>query len=95
MKYDIVLMKKPYVQGLEKRETLLLLDLLEDDVEVFPIEIEDPIAECSAMGFITADIARTLDYDYKNSGLKDFVIVAMECGGTDFNFNGMKVCVLK
>lgn len=54
MIYDIVLKKKPYVEGLTRE-----------------------------------------DYDYKNSGLKDFVKVAMECGGTDFNFNGVKVCVLK
>lgn len=95
MIYDIVLKKKPYVQGLEKEEILLLLDLLDDEGEVFPIEIEDGDAECSSIGFITVDTAQLLDYDYKNSGLKDFVIVAMKCGGTDFNFNGVKVCVLK
>lgn len=95
MKYDIVLKKKPYIQGLEKEEILLILSLLNDEVDVFPIEIEDGEEACSAMGFITVDAAQSLDYDYKNSGLEDFVIVAMKCGGTDFNFNGIKVCVLK
>lgn len=95
MIYDIVLRKKPYVEGLTREEIVSQLDLLEDEIEVLPIEIEDEEAECSAMGFITVDAASLLDYDYKNSGLKDFVMVAMECGGTDFNFNGIRVCVLK
>lgn len=95
MYYDIVLIKKPYQEGITKEEISLLLESLENDIEVLPIEIEDGEAACSAMGFITVDAASMLDYDYINSGLKDFVIVAMECGGTAFTFNRMKVSVLK
>ena len=95
MNHEIVLRKKPYIEGLVKEEVLELLELLEDDPEVLPIEIEDGERECSAIGFITVDAASSLNYDYKGSGLKDFVMVAMESGGTDFNFDGIGVCVLK
>lgn len=95
MNYEIVLKKKPYIEGLNREEIFSLLELLEDDPEVLPIEIEDGEKACSAMGFITIDAASSLNYDYKGSGLKDFVIVAMEYSGTDFNFNGIGVCILK
>ncbi len=93
MIYDVVLRKKSYIEGLVKEEILELLELLEDDPEVFPIELEDGEKECSAIGFITVDAASELNYDY--GGLKDVVMVAMENGYKDFNFHGMSVCVLK
>lgn len=93
MIYDVVLRKKPYIEGLVKGEVLELLELLGDDPEVLPIEIEDAERECSAIGFITVDAASELNYDY--SGLKDVVMIAMEKGYKDFNFHGMSVCVLE
>ena len=95
MYYDIVLIKKPYIEGITREETSSLWELLEDDIEVLPIEIEDGEAACSVMGFITVDAASMLNYDYNNSGLKDFVIVAMNCGDNYFNFNGINIYLLK
>ena len=93
MIYDVVLRKKPYIEGLVKEEVLELLELLGDDPEVLPIEIEDAERACSAIGFITVDAASELDYDY--NVLSDFVKLAMGSGGTDFNYHRMSVCVVK
>ena len=94
MSYEIVVKKKPYIQGLTREEVLLLLELLEDDAEVLPIEIEDGEKECSVMGFITVDAASFLNFDYKRSGLKTFIMAAIQCKDADFKFNGISICVL-
>lgn len=95
MTKDIVLKKKTYIEGLTKEEILFLLEFLEEELEIFPIELEDAESECSAIGFISVDAASSLNYDYDGSGLRDFVNVAMKCGGTEFNFNGISVYISK
>lgn len=72
MKYDIVLIEKPCGEGVSKDENRELLSLLSEN-EGYPIEIENKYNDSSAMGFIGCEAANTIDYDYKTSGLNDFI----------------------
>lgn len=76
--YDIALIEKPGVNGLNRDNISLLYGLTtrtfsDGTDEVFPIELEAREHESSAMGFITPKAAEKLDYDYEHSGLHDFI----------------------
>lgn len=63
MKYDVVLIEKPFFEGISFLEIKSLFNLLLTD-EVYPIEI---LSDCqsSAMGFITSEAADKIDYAYE------------------------------
>lgn len=71
--FALVLYERYGETGLGRQEVIELLDKLDEDIEVFPIEITANEHESSAMGFITARFASTLNYDYDDSGLTKFV----------------------
>ncbi|MGN0485547.1 MAG: hypothetical protein ACI4HI_18565 [Lachnospiraceae bacterium] len=60
---SISLIEKPGEDGLNKTEIVNLLDDIEDE-EVFPIELFAKEHESSAIGFISAQCADQLNYDY-------------------------------
>lgn len=60
---SISLIEKPGEDGLNRMEVINLLDDL-DAEEVFPIELFAKEHECSAIGFIRAECAESLNYDY-------------------------------
>ena len=70
MKYDIVLCEMPAEKGLTKALIAEMADMIADD-EFYPIEIFAHEVECSAMGFISAEAAEKLDYDYDE--LSDYI----------------------
>ncbi len=65
-KFDVVLIEKPFFNGLSFADVLRLFSLLSIDEtdEVYPIEI---LSDCqsSAMGFITSEAADKIDYAYE------------------------------
>lgn len=65
MKYDVVLIEKPFFEGISFLEIKSLFNLLLTD-EVYPIEI---LSDCqsSAMGFITSEAADKIDYEYETN----------------------------
>ena len=67
-----MLIEKPGVSGLTKAEVMDMYDSLNGE-EAYPIEIYNCNGESSAMGFITATAADTIDYDYEASGLNAFI----------------------
>lgn len=73
--YDIALIEKEGVDGLDFNGIALLYAFVSanKENEVYPIEIEAKEHECAAMGFITTKAAEHLNYDYKGSGLTDFI----------------------
>ena len=74
--YDIALIEKEGVNGLNFNEIALLYDFVSNNrqTEVCPVEIEAKEVESVAMGFITAKAAKVLDYDYnKGSGFANFI----------------------
>lgn len=78
MNYDIALLEKPGVDGLNFHEITLLYGFLTSPFgngkeEVFPIEITAREHESSAMGFITPDAYEQLEWDSEGSGLNDFI----------------------
>lgn len=96
-KYGIVLRQKYDIDGLIKKDILELADRL-DDQEVYPIEIEAKQCPCSAMGFITAEAAEILDYDYEGSGLRDFIAaildnVDLESADCQYEFKGIDIWI--
>lgn len=95
MKYGIVLKEKEFIRGLEKNDVIDLFDKLNES-EAFPIELEAKMHECSAMGFITLTAAETFDYDYKTSGLHDFISTILdnmnnETEDCEYEFKGIKI----
>ena len=80
MKYDIALLEKEVPNGLNGYEIRSLYNLLRSggEAEVYPIEIEAKEHESAAMGFITAEAAEQIRYDYQSSGLNDFVASIMD-----------------
>lgn len=77
MTFGIALKEKPFTEGLRRSEIMDLYDMLGGE-EVYPIELEARMQECSAMGFITVDAARELDFDYESSGLHDFIAAVLD-----------------
>lgn len=65
MKYDVVLIEKPFFEGILFLEIKSLFNLLLTD-EVYPIEIQSN-CESSAMGFITSEAADKIDYAYETN----------------------------
>lgn len=95
MKYGIVLMEKEFTNGLTKNDVIDLFDML-NDIEAYPIELEARKHECSAMGFITIEAAESLDYDYEESGLHDFIANILddmenESDDCEYEFKGIKI----
>lgn len=95
MKYGIVLKEKEFIRGLERNDVINLFDKLNES-EAFPIELEAKTHECSAMGFITLTAAETFDYDYKTSGLQDFISTILddmnnETEDCEYEFRDVKI----
>ena len=91
--YGIMLIEKPEVEGLTKSEVMQMYEQMDAD-EAYPLEISG--CETSAMGFITKDAAKILDYDYEESGLKDFIAVILddmnnESENGTYEFRGIRI----
>lgn len=94
-KFGLVLKQKEAIDGLTKSEIMDLFDML-NDTKAYPIELEAKEHECSAMGFITPETAEFFDYDYKNSGLHDFIAMILDNANLEepnciYTFNGIKI----
>ena len=59
--YDVVLKNKFGIKGLDRKDTLEMLDLIGSE-EFYPIEIKGGETEASGMGFITKEAAKKLCY---------------------------------
>ena len=99
MKFGIALKEKPFTLGLCRSEIMDLYDMLGGE-EVYPIELEARMQECSAMGFITADAARACDFDYEASGLHDFIAAVLddmtqESEDSIYHFEGVNIWLSK
>lgn len=95
MGYGIVLREKECIGGLTRNDVIDSFDML-DNVEAYPIELEAREHECSAMGFITPEVAEFFDYDYEESGLHDFVAgilddMERESDDCEYEFKGIKI----
>ena len=93
MYFDIVLIKKEGTDGLTRNEIIDLFDM-SSNLEVYPIEIEG--WNSVTMGFITPESAELLDYDYKESGLNDFIAdilddINNETEDCCYEFKGIKI----
>lgn len=95
MLYGIALREVEGERGLTRSDVLDLFDMLGGE-EVFPLELEAREHECSAMGFISAEAAYALDYDYEYSGLHDFIAGVLddmrnESEDCTYEFKGVKI----
>lgn len=95
MEYALVLKEVPFTKGLRRNDVIDLFDML-NNIEAYPIELEARTHECSAMGFITPEAAELLDYDYESSGLHDFVALILddvnnESADCNYEFKGIKI----
>ena len=88
-KYGMVLKGKDGDSGLTKLDLAELLEKLSGD-QVYPIEIEAKNFECSAMGFIDKWAASELDFDYQDSGLRDFILETNQTKNV-YQFKGIDI----
>ena len=75
-KFDVVLIEKPFFDGLSFADVLRLFSLLsiDENGEIYPIEIQSD-CQSSAMGFITSEAADKIDYEYEpDTYFADFII---------------------
>ena len=63
MKYDVVLIEKPFFEGISFLEIKSLFNLLLTG-EVYPIDIQSD-CQSSAMGFITSEASDKIDYAHE------------------------------
>lgn len=95
MKYDVVLIEKPFFEGISFLEIKSLFNLLLTD-EVYPIEIQSN-CESSAMGFITSETADKIDYAYEtNTYFANFITDILddmknESEDHTYEFKGLKI----
>lgn len=95
MKYDVVLIEKPFFEGISFLEIKSLFNLLLTD-EVYPIEIQSN-CESSAMGFITSEAADKIDYAYEtNTYFANFITDILddmknESEDHTYEFRGLKI----
>lgn len=93
--YGLVLKERCGADGLKKDDVMEMIDLLESN-EFFPIELSACCCESSALGFITADAANLVDYDYENSGLHSYIASILddmhnENEDCKYEFKGIKI----
>ena len=93
--FGLVLREKECNDGLDRNDVIDLFDLLDEDGG-YPIEISAKEHESSAMGFITANAANKLEFDYEKSGLNDFIAgilddVGKESEDCQYEFKGIKI----
>lgn len=92
--FGIMLIEKLNVDGLTRAEVMEMYDQMNGD-EAYPLEING--SESSAMGFITKDSAKILDYEYsEESGLGDFIKVILKGMGNEsedgtYEFRGIRI----
>ena len=90
--FDIVLVEKRFDNGLTREEIQDLLSKIDGD-EIYPIDL---CHECSAMGFVTPNAAKSLDFNYLQSGL-EFVIANIlddlnnESEDGAYEFKGLRI----
>lgn len=95
MEYGIALKEKECTSGLTRNDVIDLFDML-NNVEAYPIELEAKEHECSAMGFITPEVAELFDYNYEESSLHDFIANILdnmnnESDDCEYEFKGIKI----
>lgn len=91
--FDVAFLEKSCVDGLTRSEAMDLYDMLSEN-EAYPIEIENPYGESSAMGFITPSASEKMDYDHK--GLDQFVgkilgDINLENENGVYEFQGLRI----
>lgn len=93
--YGLVLREKYGTDGISKTDVMDMFDMLDSD-EVYPIELSANAQESSAMGFITAEAAELIEYDYEYSGLHGYIALILddmcrECDDCEYEFKGIKI----
>lgn len=98
MKYGIVLKKKEYMNALIKEDVIKLFGKL-DGVQALPIEFDAKETEFHAVGFITPEAASLFEYEYKKSGLNDYIALILDKATSDetvayeYSFRGVFIYI--
>ena len=93
--YGLVLREKYCTDGITKTDVMDMFDML-DGTEAYPIELSAYAQESSAMGFITPKAAEMVNYDYEESGLRNFIAsilddMCAENENCEYECNGIKI----
>ena len=100
-KFGIVLMEKPGEDGLTRDDIVRMLYLIDNDTEFYPVEFMAHCQESCAMGFITADTANELDFDYdENSDIRHFIAnilddIDLETENGEYDFGGIAIKIMR
>ena len=93
--YGLVLREKYGTDGITKADVMDMFDML-DGTEAYPIELSAYAQESFAMGFITAEAAELIEYEYEYSGLHNYIALILndvnrEEDSCEYEFKGIKI----
>ncbi|WP_270210382.1 MULTISPECIES: hypothetical protein [Dorea] len=96
-KYDIVLIKKCFDNGILKEDVTNLMEKLQNNSSFFPLELQVNDCDCSAIGFISKPASEEFEWDYKESGLLDYIslIVTQDIPDETYEFRGFRIWIGK
>lgn len=91
--YEVVLIEKPEICGINKHEMMSLFDMLVSE-DAYPLEFEAREHESAAMGLISPKAAERLNYDYAMlEGMIADVLDDMELENEscEYDFCGLRI----
>lgn len=96
-KYDIVLIKKCFDNGILKEDVTNLMEKLQNNSSFFLLELQVNDCDCSAIGFISKPASEEFEWDYKESGLLDYIslIVTQDIPDETYEFRGFRIWIGK
>ena len=72
--YDVILLERPGSEGLSCEDIIRLMQFIDLDKTYYPVEFGKAYVNSSAMGFISAEAAEILEFDYdSDSELAQFI----------------------
>ena len=72
--YNVILLERPGSEGLSCEDIIRLMQFIDLDKTYYPVEFEKANVNSSAMGFVSAEAAEILEFDYdSDSELAQFI----------------------
>ena len=72
--YDVILLERPGSEGLSCKDIIRLMQFIDLDKTYYPVEFGKANVDSAAMGFVSAEAAEILEFDYdSDSELAQFI----------------------
>lgn len=72
--YDVILLERPGSEGLSCEDIIRIMQFIDLDKTYYPVEFDKANVDSAAMGFVSAEAAEILEFDYdSDSELAQFI----------------------